>query len=164
MDLLNLTQFKSKCGTAQFRLSLFFCFPATTDIVIEVDELDNIVPSWSSFIIYVCLEIYLWSKFPQNKPKLRKSQKPSGSRHTFVDLSTDYPLLWKFIRSRIITFWENFKPPKICTSLWSWPETVLSLLSHNFPSSYLVDYPTFFSMTYYYMRAEYHRRKVYSQK
>ena len=26
----------------------FYCFPATADIVIDVDELDNILPSWSS--------------------------------------------------------------------------------------------------------------------
>ena len=26
----------------------FSCFPATTDFVIDVDELDNILPSWSS--------------------------------------------------------------------------------------------------------------------
>ena len=41
--------FGSECGTARLNLSLFFLFScATADIVIDVDGLDNILPSWSS--------------------------------------------------------------------------------------------------------------------
>ena len=44
-----LVWFISECGTAQLSLSLFFLFScATADIVIDVDGLDNILPSWSS--------------------------------------------------------------------------------------------------------------------
>ena len=44
-----LVWFISECGTAQLNLSLFFLFScATADIVIDVDGLDNILPSWSS--------------------------------------------------------------------------------------------------------------------
>ena len=43
MDLFNSIQFKSECGTAQLRLSLFFLFScATADIVNDMDGLDNI--------------------------------------------------------------------------------------------------------------------------
>jgi len=44
-----LVWFLSECGTAQLSLSLFFLFScATADIVIDVDGLDNVLPSWSS--------------------------------------------------------------------------------------------------------------------
>ena len=44
-----LVWFISECGTAQLSLSLFFLFScATADIVIDVDGLDNVLPSWSS--------------------------------------------------------------------------------------------------------------------
>ena len=44
-----LVWFISECGTTPFSFSLFFLFScATADIVIDVDGLDNILPSWSS--------------------------------------------------------------------------------------------------------------------
>ena len=57
-------------------------------------------------IIYGCLQLYLWSKFPQNKPIcVEIFQKPSG-----------FILLWKFPQikwSQITQFWGNFEPKKI---------------------------------------------------
>ena len=55
-------------------------------------------------IIYICLQLYLWSKFPKNKPKLWK----------FTRISTINRYLMFFKWSQITLFWGNFEPPKIC--------------------------------------------------
>ena len=77
-------------------------------------------------IIYVCLQLYVWSKFPQNKPKLGNFQKPSGSRHTWGEISTDLLLLWKYIRLQITQFSEISNPQKsVCGRISTFLMSVL---------------------------------------
>ena len=47
----------------------FSCFPATTDIVIDVDELDNILPSWSSSTLTSLTMIFLTNQRPRKCDK-----------------------------------------------------------------------------------------------
>ena len=57
---------RNECGTAQLRLSLFFLFScATADIVIDVDGLDNILPSWSSSTSTSIRMIFLTNQRPR---------------------------------------------------------------------------------------------------
>ena len=61
-----LVWFISECGTAQLSLSLFFLFScATADIVIDVDGLDNILPSWSSSTSTSMTMIFLTNQRPR---------------------------------------------------------------------------------------------------
>ena len=61
-----LVWFISECGTAQLSLSLFFLFScATADIVIDVDGLDNILPSWSSSTSTSMMMIFLTNQRPR---------------------------------------------------------------------------------------------------
>ena len=58
----------SECGTAQVSLSLFLLFScATADIVIdiEMDGLDNILPSWSSSTSTSMTMIFLTNQRPR---------------------------------------------------------------------------------------------------
>ena len=58
--------FISECGTAQLSLSLFFLFSCVTaDIVIDVDGLDNILPSWSSSTSTSMTMIFLTNQRPR---------------------------------------------------------------------------------------------------
>ena len=98
-----LVWFISQCGTAQLRLSLFFLFScATADIVIDVDGLDNILPSWSSSTLTSMTMIFSTNQRP------RKCDMTERRKERHFDIMTTNALRAAAVKTCLFTF---MRPP-----------------------------------------------------